>query len=501
MPLIRNTALSLLQPHLSVRPDKTALICGERTLTYRQLWDFSQRFSAFLEARGIPSGSRVAIVLPDGFAYYYVFFGCLLSGVVPVLLSTLLSRDEYAFILRDAEARLLVTTSDSPSGTIEQEHFRPILVDTDALLEKALAVYPADILPFEPDSSDIAFMLYSSGSTGKPKGVPHRHGDILFTVETFGKQILRLTENDIVYSSSKLFFAYGFGNSLSFPLSAGASVVLFPGRPSPGDVLRIFGEHRPTVFFGVPSLYNLLLKTIENASFHDSLRLCISAGETLPASIFAEWKALTGLEIIDGIGSTELLHIFIANRPGAAIPGCSGTIIPPFEARIIGEDGNIVAPGEPGELLVRGASGAPYYWNRPDKTAATMLSGGWIRTGDIYTERDGYFFHEGRVDDLFKVDAQWVVPVTVENALRTHPDVVECAVVGRPLAGMLRPWAFVVLAPGHERSGVMTAALREHVRTRIPLHMVPVGFDFLDELPKTGTGKIQRFRLRDYPGQ
>jgi len=499
MPLIRNAAISLLKTHLSARPDKTALISGERRCSYRQLWDYSHRFASFLDAQGVPSGARIAIVLPDGFSYYYVFFGCVLAGVVPVLVSTLLSRSEYDFILKDAEARLLVTTPGSPSGEIEQEHFRPVLVDSDESLQRALASYAADVVPYEPDATDIAFMLYSSGSTGNPKGVPHRHGDISFTVETFGKQILRLAESDIVYSSSKLFFAYGFGNSLSFPLSAGASVVLFPDRPTPNDVLRIIEEYRPTVFCGVPSLYNLLLKTSESASVFDSLRLCASAGEALPASIFSEWKSLTGLEIIDGIGSTELLHIFIANRPGASVPGSSGMIIPPFEAMIVDEGGNAVSPGDTGELLVRGSSGAPYYWNRPDKTSVTMLSDGWIRTGDVYRERDGFFFHEGRADDLFKVDAQWVAPATVENALRTHPAVLECAVVGRPVAGMLRPCAFVVPAPGHKESGALIGELRDHIRAQLPVHMIPVRFDFLDELPKTSTGKIQRFRLRDYP--
>lgn len=499
MSCVRNIALELLKPHLSKRPDKAALISGERICSYRQLWDYSHRFASFLDAQGVPSGARVALVLPDGFSYYYVFFGCVLAGVVPVLVSTLLSRSEYDFILKDAEARLLVTTSGSSSGEIEQEHFRPVLVDSDESLEHALASYAEDIPPYEPDATDIAFMLYSSGSTGNPKGVPHRHGDILFTVDTFGKQILKLTEKDIVFSSSKLFFAYGFGNSLSFPLSAGATVVLFAGRPTPDDILHIIRKHKPTVFCGVPSLYNLLLKTMSNEAGLSSLRLCISAGESLPASICSEWTALTGLEILDGIGSTELLHIFIANRSGAVVPGSSGQLIPPFSAKILDEAGKEVASGEAGELLVRGGSGAPYYWNRPDKTAATMLPDGWIRTGDVYRESDGYYFYEGRADDLFKVDAQWVAPATVENALRTHPAVLECAVAGRPVAGMLRPWAFVVLAPGCEESGTLIGELRHHVRMQLAVHMVPVRFVFLEAIPKTGTGKIQRFKLRDYP--
>ncbi|MBS1187736.1 MAG: benzoate-CoA ligase family [Burkholderiaceae bacterium] len=495
MPAITiNIAQQLLQPHIEARPEKAALILGDETRSYRQLWDYSQRFASLLQTKGIEPGARVAILLPDSFACYYVFFGCLLAGVVPVLVNPGVSRGDGEFILNDSQAVLLVTRPENETATsVDASRLLPI--GDDASFEAMLAAHAASVAPHVPHESDIAFMLYTSGSTGKPKGVPHLHQHVAFTVETSGRQLLQMTEHDVVFSTSKLFFAYGFGNSLTMPLATGASVVLFPGRPGPEDILRILERHRPSVFFAVPTQYNLLLKVMEDASPFASLRMCISAGEGLPASVFAEWLSLTGLEIINGYGMSETLYLAIANPDGAQMPGSSGTLVPGHEARIVNDQGQSVPSGESGRLLLRSGSIAPFYWNRPDKTAETMLDGGWLDTGDIFIERDGHYYHQGRANDLFKVDAQWVAPALVENALRTHPAVRECVVAGRPVADMLRPWAFIVPADGIKQSGELLGEMRDHVSRQLPRHMVPVRFVFVHELPKTSTGKIQRFRL------
>ncbi len=497
MPAVQNIVQQILSPHLAARPDKTALIMGEQSLSYRQLAELAHRFANLLKTDSIARGARAVIALPDGFAWYAAFFGSLLAGVVPVLINPAVSRRDCDFILNDADAALLLAPAGSEAAKAAEtlSGCRLMMVNNDASFQTALATHAAHSAPHEPQDTDTAFMLYTSGSTGEPKGVPHRHQDIAFTIDTFGKQVLQLTEDDIIFSTSKLFFAYGLGNSLTLPLAAGASVVLLPDMPTPETVLGILEQHRPTVLFGVPTFYNLLLKTMQDASQFTSLRLCVSAGEGLPASIEAEWKTLTGLDIISGYGSTETLYILLANSEGAKMPGSSGKVISPFETRIVDDAGQMVAPGEPGRLQVRGASIAWYYWNRPEKTAETMLHDGWLETGDIFTERDGWHFHQGRSNDLFKVAAQWVSPASVENALRTHPAVRECAVAGRAVADMLRPWAFVVPAQGIVQNGELLGELREHVSLQLPRHMVPVRFVFVEELPKTSTGKIQRFRL------
>lgn len=494
MPAVQNIAQQILLPHLADRPDKTALILGDRRLSYRQLGELAQRFANRLKANGIVPGERVVIALPDGFAWYIAFFGSLLVGVVPVLVNPSIAHSGGKYILQDAEAVLLLAPPGTPVAEAVSSQ-RLITIADDAAFESELAYYAPELAAYSPQNDDIALMMYTSGSTGEPKGVPHRHQDIAFTIDTFGKQVLQLTEDDIIFSTSKLFFAYGLGNSLTMPLAAGVSVVLLPDTPTPETVLGILEHHRPTVLFGVPTFYNLLLKTMRDASQFTSLRLCVSAGEGLPASIEAEWKALTGLDIVSGYGSTETLHILVANSEGARMPGSSGKVIPPFETRIVDDGGKMVAQGEPGRLQVRGASIAPFYWNRPEKTAETMLADGWLETGDIFTERDGWYFHQGRSNDLFKVAAQWVSPASVENALRTHPAVRECAVAGRAVADMLRPWAFVVPTQGIVQNGELLGELREHVSLQLPRHMVPVRFVFVEELPKTSTGKIQRFRL------
>jgi benzoate-CoA ligase len=494
VPAIANAALGLLKPNLLKRPEKVALRSGAEGVTHRELFEYSQRFAQFLSARIRERGTRVALVLPDGFSFYYSFLGSLLAGQVPVLLNPGLQRDDYAIIFEDVGVQTLVTTPGSVAATVGLE---PVLVSSDRAFVQELPALDPAFLPYSPNVDDVAFVLMSSGSTGRPKGVPHRHDDIRYAFEVYGRPILELTEKDVVFSTSKLFFTYGFGTSIYLPLSAGSTVVLNPDRPTPQTILRILREERPTLFCGVPSIYSTLLRCLDGSEDLASVRLWISAGEALPDSLYNEWKMTTGVEILDNFGSTEALCPFVANRPGAVVPGSCGRVVPPFELKIVDEAGHPQTPGQSGELLVRGASLFPYYWNQPEKTASTILPDGWVRTGDVFVERDGVYFHQGRADDLFKVEAQWVAPAKIETVLRTHPAVTECAVVGKPVSDMLRPWAFVVLAPGFVPGGELIAEIRDFLRARIPIHMIPVSFKFLDALPRTATGKIQRLVLKN----
>lgn len=318
-----------------------------------------------------------------------------------------------------------------------------------------------------------------------------------FTAEVYAGGVLGMSENDLCFSASKLFFAYGLGNSLAFPLFHGASVVLFPHPSTPMDVLGIISRYRPTLFFGIPTLYHLLLQALDETASLASLRLCISAGEALPAAVCHRWKALTGLEVLDGIGSTEALHIFISNRPGAVRPGAAGFLIPPYEARLVDDQGLPVAPDRPGHLHIRGLSTAPYYWNQPEKTAETMLEDGWLRTGDIFVQEAGCYTYQGRSDDMFKVGGNWVSPSRVEEVIREVAEVSECAVTRHMWQGLATPIAFVVLNPGVPEEAAPARAIRSHVRQRLPAPMCPTSIEFLAELPKTETGKVRRFLLRE----
>ncbi|MBS1187737.1 MAG: benzoate-CoA ligase [Burkholderiaceae bacterium] len=498
MTTIQNIAQLLLAPHLAARPDKTAFIQGERKLTYRQLCEGAYRFAHWLQAEGVPAGARVAIVLPDSFALIQSFFGGILAGVVPVLGNSAASADDIGFLLQDVESTLLLAPPESVAAKAAQgapRAVRLLPVESDQTFEQLLAAHPASASVFEPEQDDIAFMLYTSGSTGEAKGVPHRHSALLFSIETLGKRLFQITENDTVFVTSKLSFVFGVVCNIVLPVNVGASAMLMPDQPTPEILLQLILRHRPTVLMSVPSLYNLMLKAMTNSKQLHGLRLCVSAGEALPASIAAEWHDTNGVALMDCIGSTETLNAYIVNRISPDGSTSFGSVVPPFEARLANANGQPVVRGEAGELQLRGGSIAPYYWNRPEITAETMLAGGWLRTGDIYIERDGGYVHQGRTNDLFKVDAQWVSPTLIENALRTHPAVHESAVVGRLVADMMRPWAFVVLAPGFAPGGELIAELREHVGAQLQRFMVPVRFVFMDALPKTSTGKVQRLKL------
>jgi benzoate-CoA ligase len=344
----------------------------------------------------------------------------------------------------------------------------------------------------------VAFWLYSSGSTGRPKGAVHLQHDMVVAAETYGKQVLGIRPTDRVYSAAKLFFAYGLGNAGYFPMSVGAESVLFPGRPTPDAVFDLIARHRPTIFFGVPTLYAAMLAREGSRPVDlSSLRLCVSAGEALPADLYRRWRERFGVEIIDGIGTTESGHIFLSNRPGAARPGSSGLPVPGYDCAIVDDEGRPVAPGEIGNLRVRGDSTMAYYWNQHDKTKATLF-GPWIQTGDKYhQDADGYFWYDGRGDDMLKVGGIWVSPIEVEATLIQHDAVLEAAVVGHEDADRLvKPRAYVVLKDPARASDALADELRAFVKDRIAPYKYPRWIEFVPELPKTATGKIQRFKLR-----
>ena len=487
----------ILEHHKIKRGDKTALYCEWEEISYALLEENVNRFGNILKTFGLKSGEKIIVALPDCPHCFYAFFGSMKCGVWPILLSPDLSRSNYEYIMRDSQASALITYATSESLAADFPALKMRLSIDEENYHMLLHEAAPELDPLYRSADDIAFMLYTSGSTGNPKGVPHRQSDMLFCAENYAEPILKMNEDDIIFSASKLFFAYGLGNSLIFPLRFGSSTVLCPQKTTPVDVFGIMANYRPTLFFCVPTLYNMLVKTMDKSISFDSLRLCVSAGEVLPAGIYHEWKTLTGLDIIDGIGSTEALHIFISNRPGNVHPGSTGYLVPRYEARIIGEDGLPLATDQPGMLLIRGKSTAPFYWRLPDKTKETMHPDGWLNTGDIFTEKDGCYTYQGRVDDMFKAGGNWVSPLQVEDVLRNHPAVMECAVTWRKLESLVKPLAYVVLKPGYEEDMKLARDMRTFILTSLPEYMCPVQFVFTDEIPKTRTGKVQRFILRE----
>ena len=362
-----------------------------------------------------------------------------------------------------------------------------------------MAAAPAGLDAHPAQAEDVAFWLYSSGSTGQAKGAPHRHSSLVLTADLFARDTFGLREDDVVFSAAKLFFAYGIGNALTFPLALGATAVLYPGRVTPEVVGQMLTQHRVTVFCGVPTLYGALLASphIPGRQAH-ALRLCMSAGESLPEEIGRAWTERTGAEIIDGIGSTEMLHIFVSNRPGQVRYGSTGHPVPGYEVKLVDETGRVVGPGHMGELYVRGPTMTVHYWNQPEKTAATFIDG-WMKSGDKFAmAADGRLTHCGRADDMLKVSGIWVSPAEVENALLAHDAVLECAVIGvTDAAGLTKTKAFVVAKPGVEAGPGLVQDLKAFTKTRLAPYKYPRLIDFVDALPKTATGKIRRHVLRD----
>ena len=489
---------------------------GTRRLTFGELQQATCRFAGGLGKLGLRPESRIALLMLDTVDFPIAFWGAIRAGVVCIPLNTLLNAEQYAYMLGDSRAEAVLVSAPL-ARTIAPivdtlPRLRTIVIaggsaDDRALfaahevhlIEDVLAAGTAEPWTAPTVSDEVAFWLYSSGSTGVPKGTKHVHISLIATAELYGQGVMGIRPDDKVYSAAKLFFAYGLGNAMSFPMSVGASAVLLPGRPTPDAVFELMRRERPTIFYGVPTLYAAMLarNDLPRGAGSDRLRLCVSAGEALPAHIGTQWRDRVGVDILDGIGSTEMLHIFLSNRAGDIRYGSSGKPVPGYDARILGEDGNEVGVDEVGELVVRGPSAAEGYWNQRAKSRRTF-AGEWTYTGDKYVrDADGYYYCRGRTDDMFKVSGIWVSPFEVEAALLSHEAVLEAAIIGKEDEdGLLKPKAFIVLKQGYAADSQLTEALQAHVKDKAGPWKYPRWIEVRTELPKTATGKIQRFVLR-----
>ena len=508
-PSTYNAATWLLDRNVDAgRAEKLAFTDTSRDLTYGELQTQSCRLANLLRRLGVRREERIAMIMLDTVDFPIVFLGAMRAGIVPVPLNTLLTPEQYAYILSDCRARVLFV-SDALWPAVREvaarmPHLEHVVVagdDADGKLRLSDEIRRESdrfaTAPTHPDEP--AFWLYSSGSTGMPKGVRHVHASLAATADTYASQVLGIREDDVGLSAAKLYFAYGLGNALTFPMSVGATTVLNTERPTPARMFELMQRYHPTIFFGVPTLFAAMLndESLKHAGAGARLRICTSAGEALPESVGLHWRKRFGVDILDGIGSTELLHIFLSNAPGDVKYGTSGRPVPGYRVRLVDEHGVDVADGEIGELLVDAPSAGEGYWNQRSKSRHTF-EGRWTRTGDKYVrDAEGRYTYCGRADDMFKVSGIWVSPFEVESALVTHPAVLEAAVVPQGDAdGLLKPKAFVVLRPG-ERGADLCESLKEHVKTSVGPWKYPRWIEIVDALPKTATGKIQRFKLRE----
>lgn len=504
-----NAAYYFVDRHLGEgRGDKIAYTEAEtgRSLSYTEMAEGAGRVAGALRRADIRPEERAAVLVLDQIEFPQIFFGAMKCGVVPVALNTLLATPIYDAILRDSKAAILFVSAPLwkvvAPALADNPYIRNVVVIGEApegTVDFTTFTLDAPVLDTMAVSADeVAFWLYSSGSTGQPKGVTHIHSAMRATADTYGAQVLGIHEGDVVLSAAKFFFAYGLGNELTFPLSVGATSVLFTGRPTPTDMIATLNDHQPTIFCGVPTLYAAMVAEMDKSGAPAApLRVCISAGEALPEDVGKRWEAHTNVAILDGVGSTEMLHIFLSNTPGDVDYGTSGVAVPGYDLRLVDETGQDVDVGAVGELLVNGASAASAYWNQRDKTRATF-EGVWTRTGDKYERRaDGRLVYCGRTDDMFKVSGIWLSPFEVESALVDHPQVLEAAVVAHADPdGLEKPKAFIVLQSG-EADETLLEALKEQVKQKIGLWKYPRWIEVVDQLPKTATGKIQRFKLRE----
>jgi len=508
-----NIAAHFVDAPAARHPGKTAIVGEPWAVTYAELSEFTNRAGNALLDLGVTRGDRILIVLPDSAEFIAAFFGAAKIGAVAVPVNPFARSADYIHYIQDSEPRAAIVHSEALEALLPASSERPqmpIVVVTEgrvsthgvscAIWDEWIAPVSSALAPALTSSSDTAFMLYTSGSGGTPKAAVHRHGDMLATTRSYAQGVLGLRPDDVTFSTSKLFFAYGLGNGMYFPLAFGASTLLNPKRPTAMYAVEMVSQHRPTIFFSVPTFYAAILREAETAARtldFSSVRQCVSAGETLPAEIFDRWKRATGLEILDGIGSTEMLHMFISSKPGQCKPGSCGFPVPGYDAKIVDDAGAEIPMGEIGNLWVRGASALAEYWRIPELTARTKR-GGWVVTGDEFLrDPEGYYRYCGRADDMLKVAGMWVSPVEVENALLGHPHVAEAAVVGATDArGLTYAVAHVTLRAGCEESNELAEEIRSHVKARLVSHKVPREVRFCGELPKTVTGKIQRFKLR-----
>jgi benzoate-CoA ligase family protein len=505
-----NAAAHFVDRHVATgRGAHVAIECGDARITYADVLRNVNRTGNALRRLGVRPEERVLLLLLDSPEFVYSFFGAIKVGAVPIPLNTLWKPADYQHVIGDSRASVLVVSSEllpvvNSIVAGGQRWLRDTIVvggtepaGAHPVFGVLLAQESSD-LEAEPTSRDApAFWLYSSGSTGAPKGCVHLHHDMVVCAELFGKGVLAIDPADRCFSVAKLFFAYGLGNALYFPFAVGATTILHAGAPTPSNVFAVIAKHRPTLFFSVPTGYGMLLATPGEFDL-SSVRLAVSAGEALPPALYQRFKQRFGVDIIDGIGSTEALHMFISNRPGSIRPGSSGLLVDGYDARLLDENGSPTPSGEIGNLWVKGDSVCAFYWNQHAKTKNT-IEGHWLRTGDKYTQdEDGFYWYAGRSDDMLKVGGLWVSPIEVENALVAHALVLECGVVGREdHDGLVKPMAFVVLRDGTPSSPELARELQQFVREQLAEYKRPRWVEFLPELPKTATGKTQRFRLRE----
>lgn len=490
-------ASTLLDDNLEAgRGANTAIYFGDERISYQHLFNRVCAMGWALHELGVKRENRVLLILGDTPAFPVAFFGAMRLGAVPVPVNPLYKAADYRFFLEDSGSRLVITDAAYLEKLNEAlaGYDEPVKVILAEELDKLLADQETNLVPANTHRDDMAFWLYSSGSTGKPKGVVHLHGAIPVTCETYAQNVLELTADDIVFGRV-LFHAYGLGNALSFPFHAGAASVFVPGRPTPQGIFDAIAHYRPTVLCLVPTLYNALLNDPACATADlSSVRRCISAAEPLAPETWRRWKHRFGLPILDGIGSTEMLHIFCSNTAAECQPGSSGKAVPGYELRLVDDAGNPVAAGETGHLHVKGESAAVFYWRQRDKTRRTML-GEWMVTGDRYrVDEDGFYWYEGRSDDMLKVGGEWVSPIEMENVLMEHTAVNEAAVVGVNVDGVMRIRAVIILKEA--QTPTLKSELQEWCKQRLQRFQYPHLIDFVTDLPKTATGKIQRFKLR-----
>ncbi len=497
-----NVAVPFVDRHVGEgRGAKAAIHTAQETVTYAELAERVNRGGHALLAQGLKPGDRVLMVVKDCPAFFYLFWGAINAGIVPIPLNTMLRAADYAYIIEDSGCRLVVYSSEFAAeveaGLKQLGDKQPKIMTGDAFLaELAKAATTLEARLAAP--TDDCFWLYSSGSTGRPKGAVHTQRAMVVTSELYGVQALGVREDDVGYSVGKLYFAYGLGNAMTFPLWTGSTAVLDERRPTPEAVFETIEKLRPTLYYSAPTMYAAQLAVFDAKPRNvSSLRACVSAAEALPGEIFRRWKDKTGTLILDGIGSTECLHIFIGNTLGDYRPGTSGKPTPGYDVKIVDENGKPVAKGESGRLWIRSESAAKYYWNKPEKTAETMVDG-WLNTGDTYRQdEDGYFIYDGRSDDMLKVGGIWCSPVEVENCLIGHPAVLEAAVVGHGDENQLiKPKAFVVLKQAGEGNATLTDELMALCKKTLAPYKYPRWVEYVSELPKTATGKIQRYKLR-----
>jgi benzoate-CoA ligase family protein len=503
-----NVAVPFIDRHVEEgNGARIAIRTAAEEVTYAGLAERVARCGNVLRRLGLAPSARLLMAVKDCPEFFYLFWGAIKAGIVPVPLNTLLRADDYAYMIDDS-ACAAVAYSPEFAGEIEPALARTahkpavaLRVDGEGRTLRALLGEAAGSLAAAPASpGDDCFWLYSSGSTGRPKGAVHAHRSMVVTSQLYGVDVLGVRADDVCFSAAKLFFAYGLGNGMTFPLWAGATSVLMAERPTPQSTFAAIERFRPTLYFGVPTLYAAQLQALETARPDlSSIRCCVSAGEALPAHIFHKWRTLTGSVILDGIGSTEALHIFISNRIDDIAPGTTGRVVPGYDARILDDNGRPVRPGDSGQLFIRGDSTAKYYWNNPDRTKRTMVDG-WLDTGDTYRQdSNGYYVYCGRNDDMLKVGGIWCSPFEIEARLGEHSGVLEAAVVGRADAdGLIKPEAWVVVKEARADLAEFEDELVRHCKSGLAPYKHPRWFHFVPELPKTATGKIQRFRLRGF---